>query len=60
MILQMNLFSFITEIAKRILQNFDIDLLKYEISDSISNLIDTLTSNFLLPHIFTYKDLLNT
>ena len=31
---------------------FNIDLLKYEISDSINNFIDTLSSNFLLPLIF--------
>ena len=28
------------------------DLLKYEISDSVNNFIDTLSSNFLLPYIF--------
>ena len=44
--------------SKRVflLGDFNIDLLKYEISDSVNNFIDTLTSNFLLPHIFTYKD----
>ena len=41
------------ESSKRIflLGDFNIDLLKYELSDSINNFIDTLTSNFLLPHI---------
>ena len=33
------------------LGDFNIDLLKYELSDSINNFIDTLSSNFLLPHI---------
>ena len=33
------------------LGDFNIDLLKYELSDSINNFIDTLRSNFLLPHI---------
>ena len=39
--------------SKRIfvLGDFNIDLLKYELSDSINNFIDTLSSNFLLPHI---------
>ena len=42
------------ESSKRIffLGDFNIDLLKYEISDSINNFIDTLSSNFLLPLIF--------
>ena len=42
------------ESSKRIflLGNFNIDLLKYEISDSINNFIDTPSSNFLLPLIF--------
>ena len=31
--------------------DFNIDLLKYKLSDSINNFIDTLSSNFLLPHI---------
>ena len=31
--------------------NIDTLTLKYELSDSINNFIDTLTSNFLLPHI---------
>ena len=35
-----------------ILGDFNVDLLKYEISDSINNFIDTLSSNFLLPLIF--------
>ena len=34
-----------------LLGDFNIDLLKYELSDSINNFIDTLSSNFLLPHI---------
>ena len=33
------------------LGDFNIDLLKCELSDSINNFIDTLSSNFLLPHI---------
>ena len=48
------------ESPKRIffLGDFNIDLLKYEISDSIDNFTDTLSSNFLLPLIFfTHKDL---
>ena len=47
------------ESSKRVflLGDFNIDLLKYEISDSVNNFIDTLSSNFLLPLIFfTYKD----
>ena len=41
------------ESSKRILLlgDFNIDLLKYELSDSINNFIDTLSSSFLLPHI---------
>ena len=40
------------EPSKRIFLLGDfIDLLKYELSDSINNFIDTLSSNFLLPHI---------
>ena len=35
-----------------LLGDFNIDLLKYEISDSVNNFIDTLNSNFLLPLIF--------
>ena len=37
--------------SKRIflLDDFNINLLKYEISDSINNVIDTFSSNFLLP-----------
>ena len=34
-----------------LLGDFNIDLLKYELSDSINNFIDTLSSNFLLPHL---------
>ena len=42
------------ESFKRIflLGDFNIDLLKYEISDSINNFIDTLSFNFLLPLLF--------
>ena len=42
------------EPSKRVflLGDFNIDLLKYEISDSVNNFIDTLSSNFLLPYIF--------
>ena len=42
------------ESSKRVflLVDFNIDLLKYEISDSVNNFIDTLSSNFLLPYIF--------
>ena len=32
-----------------LLGDFNINLLKYEISDSINNFIDTFSSNFLLP-----------
>ena len=41
------------EYSKRIFLSgdFNIDLLKYKLSDSINNFIDTLSSNFLLPHI---------
>ena len=35
-----------------LLGGFNIDLLKHEISDSVNNFIDTLSSNFLLPLIF--------
>ena len=42
------------ELSKRIclLGDFNIGLLKYEISDSVNNFIDTLSSNFLLLLIF--------
>ena len=42
------------ESSKRIflLGDFNIDLLKYEISDSVNNFIDTLGSIFALPLIF--------
>ena len=42
------------ESSKRffLLGDFNIDLSKYETSDSINNFIDTLSSNFLLPLIF--------
>ena len=41
------------EISKNIflLGNFNTDLLKYEISSSINNFINTLSSNFMLPHM---------
>ena len=41
------------ESSKRILLlgDINIDLLKSKLSDSINNFIDTLSSNFLLPHI---------
>ena len=41
------------ESSKRIflLGDFNIDLLKYELSDSIKNFIDTRSSSFLLLHI---------
>ena len=53
-------FSFITEIAKRIIQkkkkillgDFNTDLLKHKISDSINNFLGTLNSNFFLPLTF--------
>ena len=35
-----------------LLGDFNIDLLKYEISDSVNSFIDTLSSNFLLLLIF--------
>ena len=42
--------------SKRIflLGDFNIDLSKYDISDSINNFIDTFSSNFLLPLIFLH------
>ena len=42
------------ESSKRVflLGDFNIDLLKHEISDSVNNFINTLSSNFLLPLIF--------
>ena len=47
--------------SKRIflLGDFNVDLLKYELSDSINNFIDILSSNFFLPHVLlpTYKNL---
>ena len=48
------LLKFQRESFKRIflLVDFNIDLLKYEISDSINNFIDTLSSNFLILLIF--------
>ena len=46
------------EISKKIflLGNFNTDLLKYEISSSINNFINTLSSNFILPHMFLPKE----
>ena len=35
-----------------LLGNLNIDLLRYELSDSINNFTDTLHSNILLPHLF--------
>ena len=48
------LLKFQRESFKRIflLVDFNIDLLKYEISDSINNCIDTLSCNFLILLIF--------
>ena len=50
------------ESSKRIflLGDFNIDLLKYELSDSINNFIDTLSSNFLLPHILLHTRISKT
>ena len=47
------LLKLLKESYKRILLlgDFNIDLLKSELSDSINNFIDTLSSDFLLPHI---------
>ena len=41
------------EISKKmfLLGNFNTDLLKYEISSSINNFINALSSNFMLPHM---------
>ena len=46
------------EISKNIflLGNFNTDLLKYEISSSIINFINTLSSNFILPHMLLPKE----
>ena len=38
-----------------LLGDFNIDLLKYEISDSKNDFTDTLVSNFFLPLIFLSK-----
>ena len=40
---------------KFLLGNFNTDLLKYEISSSINNFINTLSSNFMLPHMLLPK-----
>ena len=47
------LLKLLKESYKRILLlgDFNIDLLRSELSDSINNFIDTLSSDFLLPHI---------
>ena len=46
------------EISKKnfLLGNFNTDLLKYEISSSINNFINTLSSNFILPHMLLPKE----
>ena len=46
------------EISKKnfLLGNFNTDLLKYEISSSINNFINTLRSNFMLPHMLLPKE----
>ena len=46
------------EISKKnsLLGNFNTDLLKYEISSSINNFINTLSSNFMLPHMLLPKE----
>ena len=46
------------EICKKnfLLSNFNTDLLKYEISSSINNFINTLGSNFMLPHMLLPKE----
>ena len=46
------------EISKKIflLGNFNTDLLKYEISSSINNFINTLSSKFMLPHMLLPKE----
>ena len=41
---------------KFLLGNFNTDLLKYEISSSINNFINTLSSNFILPHMLLPKE----
>ena len=50
------------ESSKRIflLDDFNIDLLKYELSDSVNNFIDTVSSNFLLPHTLLPKRISKT
>ena len=46
------------EISKKnfLLGNFNTDLLRYEISSSINNFINTLSSNFMLPHLLLPKE----
>ena len=46
------------EISKKnfLLGNFNTDLLKHEISSSINNFINTLSSNFMLPHMLLPKE----
>ena len=43
-----------------LLGGFNIDLLKYELSDPINNFIDTLSFNFLLPHILLHTRISKT
>ena len=46
------------EISKKnfLLGNYNTDLLKYEISSSINNFINTLSSNFMLPYMLLPKE----
>ena len=48
------LLQFQNKSSKRVflVGDLNIDLFKYEISDSVNNFNDTLSSNFLLPLIF--------
>ena len=54
----MNLFLLLLKLQKEspkrnfFLAEFNIDLLKYKILDSIIDFIDTFSSNFLLPFMF--------
>ena len=38
-----------------LLGDFNIDLLRYETSEPVNNIVDTISSNFLSPHIATNK-----
>ena len=38
-----------------LLGDFNIDLLRYETSESVNNIVDTISFNFLSPHIATNK-----